>query len=83
LFIDRGEDIRFRVAGVQFRQQSVPEGVSVQIPTEESRQASLVSTGSSGGGGGEQGTTPTNTKPLMRIAASLREDGLGPVSWWT
>eukprot|EP01028_Stygiella_incarcerata_P004862 TRINITY_DN2107_c0_g1_i2.p2 TRINITY_DN2107_c0_g1~~TRINITY_DN2107_c0_g1_i2.p2 ORF type:complete len:101 (+),score=22.30 TRINITY_DN2107_c0_g1_i2:525-827(+) len=79
LFIDRGEDVRFRVAGVQFREQSVPEGVSVQIPLEVPRHESLPNVE----GGGVESSLTQPTKPLMRITASLREDGLGPVSWWT
>ena len=94
LFMDPGEEIRFRVTSENFVDTS-PTGVSggahtleggSHLPTQGG-SSGLVGTSGTGGGGGnviteQEGLRQEEKRVPFHLKASINEPGLGLLSWW-
>jgi len=81
LFMDPGEEIRFRVT----RQTFVDCSPNAPDPSKPSQieQVETAGTGGSGGGSGLGSTNEAEDKRIpFQLQASINEPGLGLLSWW-
>lgn len=88
LFLDLGEEIRVRVTGIHFAKQSggpmmnlTEEEIAAAAPGGmQTVNASVVEAAAARKNAKK--ATIANFEPPMKVLASIKDDGLGLLSWW-